>query len=625
MGRARIASLADGLVLGLLGLALLVDLAGGLRLGRGWYRLTITSPTRLLIAAAAIAVVRHLVIRHPSWRERLIARRQLRGANASDLPLTWPARREWAVAVAVFAAATEWLVNDQWRLLTGVLDRGDPMFSMWRLAWIAHQIAADPLHLFDANIFFPATGTLAYSDATLLPGLLVAPFVWIGVPVAVMHGVLYVASFFLAALAMFALARAVTGRLVPSLFAGVLFGFYPYRISTYSHLEMQGVFLMPLALLFLLRVLAGGRRRDAIWLGVCIALQTLWSLYLGAYLAVGLAVVVAVRWIAGHFLWRERLGPLLVSALVAGVTLIPYSLPYLSARQAVGDRERRELTSFSASPRDFFNLNEMNALYGPALMSSPEAERQLFPGSTALVAAVLALVPPVTPLAVVATFGTIVAFDAALGVNGATFSWLFEHAPIFRAFRVPARFGMLMGLFISLLAALGLSRLLTRWPGRLTHAIAIAFLAFAAFELRVALPLAPVPAGPPAVFAALPDPTRAVLVNLPIPVDDSEYWIEPTYLYYSTFHWPRLINGYSGFTPSWYPRLQVASRDLPDDDAVDAFRRQGAAFLVLHEEFCPPGRFRALASAFDARADIELISTSTSPAGEARLYRLRSK
>ena len=64
-----------------------------------------------------------------------------------------------------------------------------------------------------------------------------------------MHGILYVTSFFAAGLTMFALARAVTGQFVPALVAGVLFGFYPYRISTYSHLEMQGVFLMPFALL----------------------------------------------------------------------------------------------------------------------------------------------------------------------------------------------------------------------------------------------------------------------------------------------------------------------------------------------------------------------------------------
>ena len=53
-----------------------------------------------------------------------------------------------------------------------VPDRGDPLFSMWRMAWVRHQILADPRHLFDANIFYPLTGTLTYSDSMLLPALM---------------------------------------------------------------------------------------------------------------------------------------------------------------------------------------------------------------------------------------------------------------------------------------------------------------------------------------------------------------------------------------------------------------------------------------------------------------------
>jgi hypothetical protein len=61
-----------------------------------------------------------------------------------------------------------------------VSDLGDPLFSIWRLSWVAHQLPRDPLHLFDANIFFPELRTLAYSDAMLVPALLAAPFIWLG-------------------------------------------------------------------------------------------------------------------------------------------------------------------------------------------------------------------------------------------------------------------------------------------------------------------------------------------------------------------------------------------------------------------------------------------------------------
>jgi len=54
---------------------------------------------------------------------------------------------------------------------TRVAAHGDVFLSMWRLQWITHALSTDVRHLFDGNIFFPHTRTLAYTDATLLEGL----------------------------------------------------------------------------------------------------------------------------------------------------------------------------------------------------------------------------------------------------------------------------------------------------------------------------------------------------------------------------------------------------------------------------------------------------------------------
>jgi hypothetical protein len=53
---------------------------------------------------------------------------------------------------------------------------GDPLHISWILAWDAHQIARDPLHLFDSNSFYPYPGSLAFSEHLLGPALLAAPF-----------------------------------------------------------------------------------------------------------------------------------------------------------------------------------------------------------------------------------------------------------------------------------------------------------------------------------------------------------------------------------------------------------------------------------------------------------------
>src|SRR5262245_11245122 len=37
----------------------------------------------------------------------------------------------------------------------GRVDNGDGQFSIWNVAWVARALVLDPLHVFDANIFYP--------------------------------------------------------------------------------------------------------------------------------------------------------------------------------------------------------------------------------------------------------------------------------------------------------------------------------------------------------------------------------------------------------------------------------------------------------------------------------------
>src|SRR5437879_11202516 len=66
----------------------------------------------------------------------------------------------------------------------------DPLFSMWRLAWVAHTLPGDPQHVFDANIFHPHTRTLAYSDAMLFQALVAAPWLWAHVNAVLVYNLL---------------------------------------------------------------------------------------------------------------------------------------------------------------------------------------------------------------------------------------------------------------------------------------------------------------------------------------------------------------------------------------------------------------------------------------------------
>ena len=107
------------------------------------------------------------------------------------------------------------------------INDGDPLFSTWRLAWIAHQVPRDPAHLFNANIFYPERLTLAFSDSMLVPGLMAAPLFWLGVPQLVVYNIMLLSSFALSGATMFLLVRSLTRNSGAAFVAGFIFAFLP--------------------------------------------------------------------------------------------------------------------------------------------------------------------------------------------------------------------------------------------------------------------------------------------------------------------------------------------------------------------------------------------------------------
>jgi len=61
---------------------------------------------------------------------------------------------------------------------------------MWRLQWFEHALTGGAKHLFDGNIFYPHARTLAYSDATLIQGVLAAPWLWRGANPVLVYNIL---------------------------------------------------------------------------------------------------------------------------------------------------------------------------------------------------------------------------------------------------------------------------------------------------------------------------------------------------------------------------------------------------------------------------------------------------
>jgi hypothetical protein len=178
----------------------------------------------------------------------------------------------------------------------------------------------------------------------------------------------------------------------------------------------------------------------------------------------------------------------------------------------------------------------------------------------------------------------------------APYAFFYWYVPGFDGLRVPARFGMLVMLFLAAAAGLGAAIVERRW--RHGGALIVA----AGLCLLLEANAAPIPmnsggedpryvtssprilTGPdvPAVYRYVRTlPPDAILAEFPLGV----WAYEIRYVYYSTEHWRRLINGYSGQFPLSYGlRAQVLGdvQTYPEF-AWQALVKSGVTHAIVHE------------------------------------------
>jgi hypothetical protein len=623
----RFIAIADLLFVALLFVAVAAELAGDFRTTLWGVRISVRSVWRIVGYAAVVAIVRHLMVPRPSvidrlWPQPVIDAERARLFAAEALPRRQLLRRH-VLVLLFFTVTTALMVPDYVRHPFSVPDHGDPLFSIWRLAWVAHQLPRDPLHLFDGNIFYPDVRTLAFSDAMLVPALAAAPLLWLGVHQVLVYHMIFFLAIVLSGYTMFLLVRALTASTGSALIAGLLFAFCLFRFLHFSHLELQVAHWIPLALFAFHRTVVTGQLRYGLLTGLAIALQALSSLYYGMFFVVFLTVLVAALWVSRHLSILTIVRPLSAGAALAALLVLPLTMPYWANRGTLGDRGAGEVQHFSAKPSDFLAA-PANSLYRGRFTTAETGERELFPGFIPIALAIVALWPPLTPIRFAYGVGLIFAMDAALGFNGEVYHWLYGYLPPFRGLRVPARFGMIMTLVLSVLAGYGIARLASRvqtwkWRTALFAVCGVAVL----IEMRPAVRAEPIWSTAPAIYNRLPQDGSAVLAEFPFPRPDGGFWHDARYMYFSTFHWRTLVNGNSGFIPYEYLVLIDKVQDFPSDLSVQVLRARGAQYVVLHEHFHFPEDYVRLVAAVDARPDLELIATDEWEGSEVRLYRFR--
>jgi hypothetical protein len=228
-----------------------------------------------------------------------------------------------------------------WPLITDPLhltrlDNDDTAFNTWVVAWVAHQIANDPLNLFNAPIFYPARDALAFSEHMTVPSLMGAPLLWLGASPVLVYNLLVIAGHALSGLTMAIVVRRWTGSVSAGVVAGALFGFNAHVATRFPHLQALHVEFLPFVLYTFDRVLQHPTLSRAALLAAMFVLQALCSNYMMVMLAAGLLIALAAR----REPWSLRAWPvwrcLACAAVLTTVALLPFLIPYARVRANEG-------------------------------------------------------------------------------------------------------------------------------------------------------------------------------------------------------------------------------------------------------------------------------------------------
>jgi hypothetical protein len=513
-------------------------------------------------------------------------------------------------------------------------DNADTELNEWILAWVEHQLPRDPLHLFEANIFYPAKDSLAFSEPLIVPALLGAPLAWAGGSPVLVYNLVLILGFALTAFATCVLVETWTGSRAAGLLAGSVFAFNTHTLTRLAHIQGIHIYGLPLVLLALDRLIRGGSTRVALALALCLAVLA----YTSGYLVVFAAVMVTAALVTRAAEWvpraRQFVPHLALAGIVTAIAILPIVLPYTRAARAQHMvRSLDVIKDYSATPKGYIASSGRLHFSTWSGRFFTDPVDSFFPGFVVLalggiaVAAAFRRRPPpddplrarIVMLLVIGAAGVVLSLGTATPVYG----WAFHVFPPMRGLRAAARFGNLFLLAIAVLGGLGLAAVVAdgaaTGPTRPRGWLAVLLVVLVNVEsLRAPFTYQPF-TGIPGIYKLLAtEPGPVVLVEQPF-FPRWAIFQNGHYVLASTAHWRPLMNGYSGYTPDVYQHYADSFWYFPQDWAITAMKDAGVTHVMVHVAAFHKDH-QPVVEALDKRTDFELMAIGHDG---IRLYRLK--
>ena len=484
----------------------------------------------------------------------------------------------------------------------GRVNTDDGRYALWNVAWVADALIVHPATLFDANIFYPAHNTLAFSEANIGAGTVALP-AWglTGNPYLAYNTVVFFA-FAMGAAGAYYLVRHLSGSREAAAVGAVLFAFCPFIFARTAHIQLLMSFGLPFSLLAFHRLVAQPGVGRAVTLGVLLWVQALSCAYYGIFagLIVGLGTVVFA---VTRGLWtspRYWLCIALAAAVALGLTA-PFFLPYVQVQQAGFARTIDEAREYSANGGAWLaSAAWAHRWWLPRIEGFSEV---LFPGVLATALGLAGLVRglrrpapgtvtsavnslpagPVLPRDVVLFYAAVAlaAFWASFGPAAGLYRLLYNTVPVFSFLRAPARIGIVVPMALVVLASVVLAPWLRARPRPAVWTAALMLLA--ALELNGA-PLTGFRDAPlmPEAYRMLARLPRGAVAEFPYFYRRGDFPRHAEYMLGSTVHFQPLINGYSDHIPADWRENVVPLSSFPTRESFGILGKIGARYVVFH-------------------------------------------
>ncbi|MCP4357124.1 MAG: hypothetical protein GY796_03785 [Chloroflexi bacterium] len=437
---------------------------------------------------------------------------------------------------------------------------GDSFVHLWTFEWIKESLLAGRSPFYTEMLFYPNGTTLIFHNIAWLNIAVWLPLQTL-IGGAAAYTLIHIGVLTLNGLTTFLLAREVTESDLAAFVAGLVCAFWPFTMSHQDHPNLIFITWVPMVLLYLRRMFAHGRTRDALLVSLFLILTGIarWQVLIMASPLVGLYVLYALIAYKPSRTWHTFKLLLLIGGLTT-LFLLPLILPLVAAQFT------------RAHPRDLFvdeyllvtDLWEflVPSRYHPLWGSLGFYwSRQLagnlnyvaFLGFTTIILAVIGFIGAWHKarfwlLAAVAYI--ILTLGPNLVINGRVFFplpyTLIQNFFIAQAIRHPERLNVILSIPVAVLVGLGVTVLLrVRWVAGHAKWVTAVLSLLILFEYIITFPSLPLTT--PDWYAEIAqEPGDFAIVDIPMHM---RQMYDKTYMFYQFTHKRPLIEGHVSRPP----------------------------------------------------------------------------